>query len=315
VATSERFTRQYPFTYCRQKRGTKSSASQFLSSDLSLTDNQGKTALHYLTERWGGIDLENYRTLFAILSEEQINAQNFSGDTALNSAISNWNQADFIEKLIELGADATIRNQSGANAIDLAQRRGDFRILAALGIKSTVTPTDTTTVTDTTEPNTTPAKVAAPIDLKQFPTSQGNTALHAAVRARSAIAVNYVLQNDIPIDSQNQFGDTALQLAIKIGEPRLVERLMKAGAKINTKNRDGRTPLHTAIANKRLVVANKLLQQNTDLNALSRGDWTALHFAAAVGDQTLVSELLKQGANPTIENWGNNTPAMLARCN
>lgn len=284
-------------------------------SDLSLQDAQGKTALHYLAERWGSFAPEDYKGFFSVLSKAQLNAQDFAGFTGLSTAISHRNPPELIAHLLKLGANPNIKNKAGENAFDLAKEHGDKKVLSLLGLElpENLAPEETKTASTQTESkNSAPQQVPKPLKLADFPNMVGNTALHAAVRLRSLLAVNYALENKIPLNTPNQYGDTALQLAVKLGETRLVERLLAMGANIHTKNRDGRTPLHSAIANKRFPIAQQLLAKKANINALSRGGWTPLHYAATSGNLALVSELLARGAQPNVKNWGDSIPAMLA---
>ena len=96
-------------------------------------DSRGNTLLHKLAlaSRYSKVKNQLLNDwLYLVLSYQDANFQNSAGQTALHIAASNENNPDmegasqFFERLVDLGADTSLRDASGQSAFDAGKRVG-----------------------------------------------------------------------------------------------------------------------------------------------------------------------------------------------
>ncbi|MFZ1388827.1 MAG: ankyrin repeat domain-containing protein [Thiolinea sp.] len=286
-----------------------------LGAKVQTADKQGNTSLHYAAVLPEGQDFINL--LHAKGAE--LNALNNEG----NSPIFLSANTDNFQALQQLGADLKILNKNNESVIAAFSSREDkttglelIKKAQSFGVDINVTDSYLQNALHRSirfnSPTLSLELVKAKINLNQAD-SEGNTPLMLAVRNRSLYHVKLLIKQGANINLANHFGKTALQQSIELGEEELFNVLLAAKAEINTKDTDQRSPLLTALANNKADLAAKLIALGADVNIRSKGEWTALHYAAQLGNPDLVKVLLDAGAVNGIKNWGNKTPADLAK--
>jgi ankyrin repeat protein len=101
--------------------------------------------------------------------------------------------------------------------------------------------------------------------------------------------------------------------AARYGNVSDARELIDAGADIHAKDEWQMTPLHLAAENGHTSVARLLIEKgHADRNAPNREGDTPLHLAAYHGHIDLVQLLVSRGADPTLKNGREHTPAHLA---
>jgi len=137
----------------------------------------------------------------------------------------------------------------------------------------------------------------------------GETPLHAAVRAGSVTTVQALLAAGAKADVVALYGVSPLMLTAAPSRPDIAVLLLKAGANPNARDVFGQTALLNAVARGSNRVALVLLEQRADpLSADDAGN-TPLHLAARHGDAAVVAALLAHGADPRVRNGTAATPS------
>jgi hypothetical protein len=132
--------------------------------------------------------------------------------------------------------------------------------------------------------------------------ADGETALHAAVRAGSAGATRALLAAGANPNSTARYGTTPLMLSALAGRPEVAAVLLQGGADPNRRDLFGQTPLFAASASGHEMVALLLLEHQADPQLADDAGNTPLHLAARRGDTAVVSALLAHGADRRVRN-------------
>jgi ankyrin repeat protein len=141
--------------------------------------------------------------------------------------------------------------------------------------------------------------------------SQGNTALHVAIREESGKAFEALLKSPgTDVSAINQAGETPLMLAAIKGQLEWAKELVKRGAFVNE---PGWSALHYAAAGPNEHLVRWLVGQGADLDARSPNGTTPLMMAAGYGGLSGAEVLIAAGADVTLSNDLKMTAADFAR--
>lgn len=100
-------------------------------AEASVANNKGQTVLMSAAGSNWGIDDTAYRSLIA--RGAQINATDANGWTALMyAADARYERSDVVEQLLKLGADKTIRNDEGDDALAISSKENRKKIARLL---------------------------------------------------------------------------------------------------------------------------------------------------------------------------------------
>jgi len=136
----------------------------------------------------------------------------------------------------------------------------------------------------------------------------GETPLHAAVRAGSAETVQLLLAQGAVPDATALYEVTPLLLAADRGRSDAATTLLAAGADPNRRDLFGTTPLHSAARRGDSLLAQRLLERGADPHSVDDSGSSALHLAARHGNESTVAALLTAGADPKARNGTGATP-------
>jgi hypothetical protein len=136
----------------------------------------------------------------------------------------------------------------------------------------------------------------------------GETPLHAAVRAGSVPVARQLLALGATPDPAALYGVTPLLLAANRGRPEVAALLLAAGADPNRRDLFGSTPLHAAARRGNSVLALRLLENGADPRLVDDNGNSALHLAAQSGHESIVALLAARGADPGARNASGATP-------
>lgn len=146
----------------------------------------------------------------------------------------------------------------------------------------------------------------------------GFTPLMGAARYGFAEICDVLLENGgkASLEERDNFGDNALLLACTFesrGQLDTVKVLLKHGADIEAKHlgKLAWTPLIAATQSGNIKIVETLLKAQANVNNTAVHDLTALMVAAKAGNEAMVRLLLEAGADPTLRDSENNTPAMM----
>lgn len=172
--------------------------------------------------------------------------------------------------MLQQGADQTIKDNEGFNALDYATAAGLRDLVVVLSEAKGISQKD----------------------------DHGNTSLHQLVYNGQSETVKALLQQDNSnINEVNNEGQTPLVLAVQNSNIGIVEQLIQAGAKINISLLNGNSPLHYAAAIGNRFIAKLLIDNGANINALNAYSESPLLIAAYKGHNDFTVLLIEVGAN------------------
>ena len=221
-----------------------------------------------------------------------------------------------VKLLVEAGANVCVADKSGNTCLMLASCEGRIDTVRYL--------------------------VSLPqMDVKQRD-SEGNTALHVAVREKHAEVVQVLIDAGADVNGRASDGDTPLFLAIRKGSLDMVKLLVRAGAGVcvTDKGEDtclmlasyeghidtvrylvslpqmdvtqadahGDTALHYAVEEE----VQLLIDAGADVDRRNTAGWTPLHIASRAGALNVVKLLVRAGANVCVADEDGSTCLILA---
>lgn len=151
------------------------------------------------------------------------------------------NQVDMVELLVERGADVNATNDKGMCALNIAKVKGNHDVVAALERLG-----------------------AKPFHEME---EEFNKELIAAVESGEKTEVIKLLDRGADVNARYGNGETPLFWAAVFGKPRIMELLIERGADVNARDKYGRTPLMLAAWNDQIEAVKILTKNGADVNA------------------------------------------------
>lgn len=258
-----------------------SAVLKFIDNPLALRDEKGQSLAGLLSERQADAKQEellktyipqsdaatmwdiakSLRTdLFTLIPEDklEINKQSDAGETLLTYAVQNGADLEFIEMLINKGADVNLANSAGQNGLDIAisqNNKAVAELLVQNGIdvnkinngKSYLMNCDRA-ATDLTD-----LLLGKGADVS-FKTADGVTTLMAAVQNLNLPLVKAVLEKDTDVNLRDKEGNPALFYLLAAAEKyknedigkevaEILRLLAEHGADLNHRDDNGQTIL------------------------------------------------------------------------
>ncbi|XP_065336611.1 putative ankyrin repeat protein RF_0381 [Cloeon dipterum] len=294
------------------------------NADLTLTDLEGKNAIHFAFEHIGMLQFineknrnlvkqrtkdENTILHFLVLSSanreewdeiapwiiEQVddtilNAKNAAGDTPLLLACQTgvWNVA---ELLLTRNVGINVADWCGKTALHYAAEKGNLKLVMLMHEKGA----DLTLTND-----------------------EGMNALHHATRHFEILLFIHEKNNDL-LKQRLENGDTSLHVAtgpLPSNSDAILWLVEQCENDLNETNSNGETPFLLACKRMKWNFAKILLDKNVDINVKDKNGRTALHYAVSLFRRDiiedsyaydLVQELCKRGADLALtDNDGKN---------
>lgn len=239
-------------------------------ASLESTDKNGYPLLMSMCTNWLDIFPEQDQEIFNFLISKGalVNAvHNEHGYTALHTAAM-YDCGNYVESLLNAGADQNIQDNLGLTALMQAIRFGSSEIARTL----VVTASSNLSIRD--NKGFTAMRHAADchsgeMDVRQLlaagadpntADNEGITPLMDAAKSKFGI-LRALLEFGANLNSQNSDGETALQIAARWGDKRILMSLIVAGADINTKDKHGWTTLKWAVDEDHRSIAALLLME------------------------------------------------------
>jgi len=265
---------------------------------INLTDDEGRTPLHYATrKRTGEADMVNLLLSY----DPDVNMRTNSGFTPLHQcAIENF--LELARILIDAGADLDIPNENGWTpllfalshkhdrmAVLLAENGCDLLATSDEGICAlhlAESPDLVTTILQNSE-----VSVNCQNDEGWTPLMTACSSARGNLRIVELLATT----DGAFLNVTKSDGCTALHVAVGAGHKDVVEFLLSVGASADTANSHGATPLMVALERKNIDIAEVLIEHSNVNAKNSEGD-TALSITIRAGLKRVVRLLVAAGA-------------------
>ena len=217
-----------------------------------------------------------------------INASGSDNDwTALLHA-SRSSSSQFIETLIDLGADVNAQREESIFSLMSPFNERNYKAPLMLAVDGN-------------------NYMAACLLLRHgagvnVQNSSGSTPLHLSVGKNYESLVRLFLEHNADVNTQNSDGYTPLRQAAKSGNENLVRLFLERNARVNIQDKDGHTPLHKAVINGKENLVRLFLEHHADANIQDKDGHTPLHKAVINGKENLVRLFLEHHADANIPN-------------
>ncbi|XP_052072877.1 26S proteasome non-ATPase regulatory subunit 10-like isoform X2 [Mytilus californianus] len=140
------------------------------------------------------------------------------------------------------------------------------------------------------------------------------TAMHEMCRVGNYELVHSLIQKELPVNEENEFGFTPLHIASHEGYTNIVELLLSHGATavVNKGQITGSRPLHFASHEGHKEIVKLLLHHGADIHQGNIKESRPIHLAAHENQIDVVNILIENGANVNDINKNGSTALHLA---
>ena len=269
-------------------------------ADINAQDMQGNTPLGRALES-PSIDM-----LKTLITPKNVLSKDSDGQTPLHIAIIKDSPFEYIQYLIDSGADVNARNKNGDSVLYLAVKKnkkdvGDVLLSRNADIFATNTENNSPLRIALTEGGEVQDWLITSRTLNIVDGS-GNTPLHYAAEWNLKEALSSLIQKGANVNAVNSNGESALFSAVKADSPEIIQLLVENGIITDTRSnltRDhlGNTPLHYAVKWNSLNAAQSIISLGFDVNSQNLSGKTALSDSARSGKIEMTQLLIQFGAN------------------
>lgn len=128
--------------------------------------------------------------------------------------------------------------------------------------------------------------------------TQGETALHLAVRLRKVDIVKILIQNKADLEARNRTNVTPLRIAVQNRDQNMVALLLKAGADANARAENHATVFMEALTMRDMQIAQVFIDNGANVDVLTYRGLKLVHLAAERDDDIdILRFLLDNGAD------------------
>ncbi len=199
---------------------------------------------------------------------------------------SEHGHASAVERLLQLGANPSARDDQGRSPLHYAARTGRHEAVARLLEAG-----------------------ADPSTADQF----GDTPLHLAASGGFLESLELLLQSGAdPNAADAIYLSTPLHRAVRGNHSGVIAPLIDGGANVDAPNEVGRTPLHVAAAYGHIETAEALIRLGADQSPRDHSGETPLHRPVFFQHSEMIELLIEHGASVTAEDDDGNTPLHVA---
>ena len=270
-------------------------------ADFSITDKEGNSP--------ASISFFKPTSLLRYLvNEENVNNPAIDGRPLLHVS-AGLGLCDYLEVLLDKGADTTLRNNQGFSALDSA-------LTPKVSYKQIQCAAELVRAGSLPPKNEEWLYIFDPISTNNLNirSEYGATAMHHAAEHNHIGMIQYLIKNEAEIAARNLPGDTALHIAIRKGYGTIANLLIRAGADVDEKNYSGNAPMHDALSSDDgHALSYILLNAGANPDIRDGGGNTPLHLVAMLHSELAIARLLlDRGALVELRNREGSTPLLLA---
>ena len=246
-------------------------------ANVNATNKQNLTALMIACTK-GNVDAISV----LLNAKADPNIPDAYGDTCLQNAVGEINNADVLQAIIVLSANVNATNKWNETALEIALMKGNVNAVDIL--------------------------ITAGADVNMSD-SNSDTYLHNAVRMGcSAQALQAIVDHGADVNATNKWNQTAVALALMERNVDAINVLLNVGADLNIADDDGDTCLHEAIRidySKEMILS--IIEHGANVNAANKQNLTALKMACMKGNVNAASVLLNSGADVNMADAAGDT--------
>eukprot|EP00096_Caligus_rogercresseyi_P007639 TRINITY_DN2559_c0_g1_i1.p1 TRINITY_DN2559_c0_g1~~TRINITY_DN2559_c0_g1_i1.p1 ORF type:complete len:238 (-),score=34.40 TRINITY_DN2559_c0_g1_i1:36-749(-) len=143
----------------------------------------------------------------------------------------------------------------------------------------------------------------------------GRNILHWAASLGSYESVEWLLQNDLNVNAQDDSLWTPLIIASSAGHEKILRLLLSFGAEVNTVTDQGRTAFFYAVSRNRVSIVRLLIESKANVNLQDKFGASPLHRLAGVGHiemMNLYTDILSKEVKPDLRDKEGNTALHVA---
>lgn len=189
--------------------------------------------------------------------------------TPLMAAVS-AQKIDITKYLLKKGADVSIADSDGDDALNKACAKGNVEIAKLL--------------------------VAHGANYKSNVNTEGENSLYAAVRSGNQRLVTYLLEIGAPVNPSGEYIRPPVHAAALTGNIGMVKLLISKGADIQALDKQRGTIVHAAVLSKNLEMVKYLVNAGLDLNTPDAYGRSPLDLASKAYNQDIAAYLKERGA-------------------
>jgi len=270
-------------------------------ADFSIVDKEGNSPASVSL-------LKPINLLRHLVNEKNVNNPAIDGQPLLHTT-ARLGLYDYLEILLDKGADTTLRDNQGFSALDsaLTPKVSYEQILSATAIiKAGSLPPQNEDWLYILEPVST--------NNLNIRSEEGAAAMHHAAEHNHIAMIQYLIRNGAEIETKNLPGDTALHIAIRNGYGTVAKLLIDAGVDVDEINYSGNAPLHDAqLTDDRYALSYMLLNAGANPDIRDADGNTPLHLVSMLHSEIAIARLLlNRGALIGLRNKEGSTPLLLA---
>ena len=200
-----------------------------------------------------------------------INASGSDNDWPALLQASRSSSSQFIETLIDLGADVNARRKRRKETPLILTADCNNFMAACLLLRH-----------------------GAGVNVQN---SSGSTPLHLSVKKNRKSLVRLLLAYNAGVNIRDNAGRTALHQSVRNGDKNLVRLFIEHNADVNIQDKDGHTPLHQAAINRNKNLVRLFLERNADVNIQNKYGETPLLLSIKMGHENLFTLLAEHSAD------------------
>uniref|UniRef100_A0A1I8HXA5 ANK_REP_REGION domain-containing protein n=1 Tax=Macrostomum lignano TaxID=282301 RepID=A0A1I8HXA5_9PLAT len=257
------------------------SIAYYAVKENNATNNEIKTAMHYAC-----MDKTNDALMHLLEAESPFDTQDHDGMTPFMISSAQGSES-LVTVLKSVGADVNRRNHAGENAVHLAVKSGNLKVVQCFSLFGCVMDQEDNC-------GITPLMIAC---------SKNELGMVRFLVKKNRADVNAIAHN----------GRTPAHFACQSGSLELLKLLHSQGAELDNADNNGVTPIFLAAANQNEAFLVYLSNSGCQLAAADMSLKTVLHYAVEGKNEAAVRSLLERdGIDPNALDDSGTSPVMLS---